>query len=265
MIRRVTAWVALAWITLACAAPAALASHTVNPEPPLPPVAPHQCVVVLHGMARSAMYMHPLELDLERAGYRVVNESYPTRKEPIEALAERVGGFVEQCRAGGARRIHFVTHSLGGLVVRYWLRDHVLPEAGRFVMLGTPNRGSEITDRYRKQWWYRFTAGPAGQQIGTDADSVVRRLGPLSMETGVIAGTRAANRSYSNMLGGPNDGKVSVSSTRLDGLADFLLIDNSHYFLPRAPAVLRQVRLFLANGRFEHGIAPAATGAPQRP
>ena len=250
-------------LALACAAPAALASHRPPPEPPSPPVAPHQCVVVLHGMARSAMYMHPLELDLERAGYSVVNETYPTRKEPIEALAARVGDMVEQCRAGGARRIHFVTHSLGGLVVRYWLRDHALPEAGRFVMLGTPNGGSEITDRYRNQWWYQFTTGPVGQQIGTDADSVVRRLGPLPMETGVIAGTRAANRAYSELIGGPNDGKVSVASTRLPGLADFLLIDNSHYFLPRAPAALRQVRLFLATGRFEHranAATPSASG-----
>jgi pimeloyl-ACP methyl ester carboxylesterase len=237
--------------TLAMAAPAH-ASHSTRREPPSPPVAPGQCVVVLHGMARSRQYMHPLELDLKKVGYTVVNESYPTRKETIEQLAARVDGYVQRCRDGGAMRIHFVTHSLGGLVARYWLRDHALPEAGRFVMLGTPNRGSEITDRFRDQWWYRISTGPAGQQIGTEADSLPNRLGPPSMETGVIAGVRAANDEYTEWLGGPNDGKVSVASTQMAGLCDYLMVDNSHYFLPRAPAVLRQVRTFLETGRFEH-------------
>jgi hypothetical protein len=195
--------------------------------------------------------MRPIELDLKKAGYAVVNVTYPTRKLPIEGLAALVDGYVQQCRDTGATRIHFVTHSLGGIVVRFWLHDHVLPEAGRFVMLGTPNRGSEIADRYRDQLWYRISTGPAGQQIGTEADSVPNRLGPPPIETGVIAGTRAANRAYTEWLGGPNDGKVSVASTQLPGLADYLLVDNSHYFLPRAPVVLRQVRAFLADGHFE--------------
>ena len=256
-------WTAALALATALAATPAHASHSTRREPPWPKVEPHQCVVVLHGMARSRQYMHPLELDLKKVGYTVVNKSYPTRKETIEQLAMRVDGYVQQCRDSGATRIHFVTHSLGGLVARLWLRDHALPEAGRFVMLGTPNGGSEITDRFRDQWWYRISTGPAGQQIGTGPDSLPNRLGPPSMETGVIAGTRAANDEYSEWLGGPNDGKVSVASTRMDGLADYVLVDSSHYFLPRSPAVLRLVRTFLETGRFERASSGAA--APPRP
>jgi triacylglycerol lipase len=241
--------------TIALAAPAH-ASHSSRREPPSPPVAPGQCVVVLHGMARSRQYMAPLEIDLERVGYAVVNKSYPTRKETIEQLAARVDGYVQQCRDTGATRIHFVTHSLGGLVARYWLSTHALPEGGRFVMLGTPNRGSEITDRFRDQWWYRISTGPAGQQIGTGADSLPNRLGPPPLETGVIAGIRPANDEYTEWLQGPNDGKVSVASTQMPGLADYVLVDNSHYFLPRSRLALRQVRVFLETGRFEHVPLP---------
>src|SRR5688572_6891006 len=188
-------------IAVAIAAGSAQASH-IPREPPPEPVEPNQCVVVMHGMARSATYMRPIELDLKKAGYAVVNVTYPTRKLPIEGLAALVDGFVQRCRDTGATRIHFVTHSLGGLVVRYWLRDHHAPDLGRFVMLGTPNRGSEITDRYRDQYWYRIGTGPAGQQIGTGPDGIPSQLGPPPLQTGVIAGMRAANDSYSEWLGG---------------------------------------------------------------
>ena len=236
---------------LLAAAPAARAMHTEHPEPPAPPVSPHQCVVVLHGMARSKVYMRLIEDDLEKAGYAVVNESFPTRKETIEQLAQRVDGLVQRCRDTGATRIHFVTHSLGGLVVRYWLSGHALPEAGRFLMLGTPNRGSEVADHYMKSRWYRLTTGPAGLEIGTAPDSLPNRLGPPPIETAVIAGSRSASPALSRLFGGPNDGKVSVASTYLPGLADHLVVDNSHYFLPRSTVVLKQIRAFLAKGRFE--------------
>lgn len=210
-----------------------------------------ECVVLLHGMGRTRLYMGGLEEDLEQAGYLVVNESIPSRRRPIEALAPLVDAFVARCRARGATRIHFVTHSLGGIVVRYYLRDHALPDAGRFVMLGPPNRGSEVTDKYRDSWWYRLSTGPAGQQIGTEVGSVPNQLGPAPIEAAVIAGTRASNPAFDELFGGPNDGKVSVARTRMPGLADFLQVDASHYYLTRSAEVMKQVRAFLAHGRFE--------------
>jgi triacylglycerol lipase len=253
---RVAAIATLALLSL----PAHAKSPGLEPLPPLPPVEPHQCVVVMHGMARTRGYMRVVERDLEDAGYAVVNRSYPSRKHTIEELAENVGEFVQRCRDTGATRIHFVTHSLGGIVVRYYLRDHVVPEAGRFVMLGTPNLGSELTDRFRGSFWYRLTTGPAGQQIGTGPDGILDELGPIPIEAGVIAGSRAANPAFTDMFHGPNDGKVSVASTRVLGV-DHLLVNNSHYFLTRSPTVLRQVRVFLQSGQFEHP-APANITAP---
>ena len=241
-------------LLLAFAAAAAHASHgTATPPGPVA-TGPGQCVVVLHGMARSRQYMSEIERDLRAAGYAVVNESMPMRKETLEQLAQRLDPLVQRCRDGGARTIHFVGHSLGGLVMRYWLRDHALPEAGRFVMLGTPNRGSEIADHYlNSPWqsrWYLVTTGPAGRQIGTDAGSLPNQLGLPPMQTGVIAGSRSASPALRSIFNGPNDGKVSVESTRLPGAAH-LVVDHSHYFLTRSSLVLHQIRAFLANGRFD--------------
>jgi pimeloyl-ACP methyl ester carboxylesterase len=215
------------------------------------PAPGRECVVLLHGMGRTHLYMGGIEEDLEQAGYLVVNESIPSRRRRIEQLAPLVKGFIDQCRAQGATRIHFVTHSLGSIVVRYYLRDHPLPDAGRFVMLGPPNRGSEVTDKYRDSWWYRLSTGPAGQQIGTGADSVPNQLGAAPLETAVIAGTRASNPAFNDLFGGPNDGKVSVARTRIPGLVDFLQVDSSHDYLTRSAEVMRQVRAFLATGHFE--------------
>jgi pimeloyl-ACP methyl ester carboxylesterase len=241
---------------LACALAAWLPAAAAMPPQNTPPpehVAPGQCVILLHGMGRTRQYMAAIETDLRHAGYVVVNDSIPSRQYPIEELAPRIEGFVQRCRERGATRIHFVTHSLGGIIVRYWLQDHDLPEAGRFVMLGPPNRGTEVADRYRDTWWYRFTTGPAGQQIGTGLDSLPNRLGPPPIETGVIAGTRGANPAFDALFGGPNDGKVSVARTHTAGLADFLEVDSSHYYLVHSAVVLRQVRVFLATGKFERG------------
>jgi alpha-beta hydrolase superfamily lysophospholipase len=227
---------------------------TTTSRVPVEPVAPGQCVVVLHGMGRTRASMQEIAADLRHAGYAVVNVSYPARSQPIERLAPRVGEMVARCRRQGATRIHFVTHSLGGIVVRYWLRDHPMADAGRIVMLGPPNRGSEVTEKYRDALWYRFTTGPAGQQIGTGADSVPNQLGAPPLPTGVIAGTRSANPAFAALFGGPNDGKVSVARARMPGLADFLEVDASHYYLTHSQEVLRQVRAFLAHGRFDrHG------------
>jgi pimeloyl-ACP methyl ester carboxylesterase len=240
-------------VAAACAWPHLALAHPAPAPGTGARVAPHQCVVLLHGMGRTRQYMSAIEEDLEQAGYDVVNVSYPSRQHPIEELAPRVAGFVQRCRALGATRNHFVTHSLGGIVARYWLKDHPLPEGGRLVMLGPPNRGSEVTDHYRNRWWYRFSTGPAGQQIGTDADSIPNRLGAPPLETGVIAGTREGNPAFNALFGGPNDGKVSVARARIPGLADFLQVDASHYYLTHSAVVLHQVRAFLATGRFEHG------------
>jgi triacylglycerol lipase len=207
-----------------------------------------ECVVLLHGLGRTQLSMMRLESALEKAGYMVWNEGYPSRRDTVEKLAPVVGEAIEACRAHRPARIHFVTHSMGGILVRAYFRDRAVADAGRVVMLAPPNHGSAIVDARRESWWFRWFTGPAGRQLGTAADSLPNTLPTLPLEVGIIAGRR--------------DGKVTVESTRLAGMKEHLVVDSAHTFIMSSPEVIRQVKAFLKEGAFEK-VAPegAPTGA----
>ena len=208
-------------------------------------------VVLLHGMGRSTLSMKRIEWGLVNRGYRVVNVSYPSTRFAVEQLVEKhLLPSLREVEKSSTGRVHFVTHSLGGILLRQYLATNALTNLGRIVMLGPPNRGSEVTDTLRQWSCYRLLVGPAGQQLGTGGRGLPRALGPARFEVGVIAGDRSFNPFFSHLLPGPDDGKVSVASTRLDGMADFLVVHHSHTWLPWRKAVIQQVVVFLETGRF---------------
>ncbi len=215
-----------------------------------------ECVVLLHGLGRTARSMAPLARFLRRAGYRVVNVDYSSRSDRIESLAEQaVGRGLSSCRAQGARRVHFVTHSLGGILVRAYLARRRPAALGRVVMLSPPNHGSEIADALRDNVLFRWLDGPAGEQLVTGPRGLPSRLGPADFPVGVITGSRAApwDLWWSRRIPGEDDGKVSVASARLEGMRDCLVVPYSHTFIMRREAVMAQVLYFLREGRFRGG------------
>ena len=188
---------------------------------------------------------------LQEAGFTTANVDYPSKSGTIEEIAPvAVGLGLHECRETGATRIHFVTHSLGGILLRYQNKHDPIPDLGRVVMLGPPNNGSEIIDKTRDWPGFEMLTGDAGAELGTDADSMPSRLGPVDFELGVIAGTGTINVVASAMLPDPDDGKVSVASTKVDGMDDFLLVDNSHRYITRSDVVIRNTESFLKNGSF---------------
>ncbi|MGB5569309.1 MAG: alpha/beta fold hydrolase [Sedimenticolaceae bacterium] len=208
-------------------------------------------VILLHGMARTARSMKPLVRDLCRAGYRVHNVDYPTRPYDVAGLVERyVRPAVAAC--GSDLPVHVVTHSMGGILIRYCLQSTDLPPGSRIVMLAPPNNGSEVADRVRHWPAYRWFMGPVGQQLGTGPDSIVHRLRPVSAEIGVIAARRSIQPWFSTLIPGPDDGAVSVESTRLAEMRDFIVVDSSHSLMLFNGEVRRQVGHFLSTGRFVH-------------
>lgn len=185
----------------------------------------------------------------EQQGYAVANEGYPSREFPIEELAVMaVEAGVEACPSDS--KVHFVTHSLGGILVRYYLSANELPSLGRVVMLAPPNQGSEIVDDYRSLPGFEFLNGPAGQQLGTDSESIPSTLGPVTYEAGIIAGTRTFNPILSQSLPNPDDGKVSVERTKVEGMADFIVLPYSHPFIMKADEVIEQTLYFIKRGEF---------------
>ncbi|MFZ2052989.1 MAG: alpha/beta fold hydrolase [Candidatus Aminicenantales bacterium] len=212
-----------------------------------------ECVVLLHGIGRSPRSLSRLESALSDRGYRVFNLDYPSTEFPIEYLAEEVlHPLIERLRRESPAKLHFVTHSMGGIVVRYYLQHHDLPNLGRIVMLSPPNGGSELADLLSRSIIFKRLMAPAGRQLGTDAEGLPRRLGGADFELGVIAGNKSYNPINSLILDGPDDGTVTVESTKLPGMTDFIVLGFSHRSIIRSKVVIGQVIHFLRSGAFRH-------------
>lgn len=208
-------------------------------------------VILVHGLARTKYSMRRAQRFLETQGYHVLNFGYPSTKHPIGRLSEQyLKPFVQRHCTEAARPIHFVTHSMGGILVRFYLKDHVSAQSGRVVMLAPPNQGSEVTDWLKESFLYKWLLGPAGQELGTDHTSLPARLGPVNFELGVIAGDRSINLLNSLRIPGADDGKVSVKRTKAPGMKDFVLVHKNHTFMIWDDAVLQHVDHFLQTGRF---------------
>jgi len=212
-----------------------------------------ECVVLLHGLARSSMSMNKMQRELEGAGYTTANVDYPSRDHSVEELADiAIVGGLDSCRANDdIERIHFVTHSLGGILVRQYLSHGDIPELGRVVMLGPPNQGSAAVDELGEVPGYDWVNGPAGRQLGKGEDSVPLQLGPADFELGVIAGNRTIDPITSAVLENPDDGRVSVEDTKLEGMADFVVVNHSHAFMMRMRRTIELTKSFLKTGRFD--------------
>ena len=233
----------------------ALASFTARDGLSIRP-ADGDYVILLHGLGRTRASFAWMERQLHAAGYHVLNVGYPSQQKNLaDIVSGHVAPIVQHHCVDPQRRIHFVTHSLGGIVVRHWLatagaRPPIEGRLGRIVMLAPPNQGSDIMDRLRGQPWLAAAFGPVSAELGTGADSAVHRLGPLKIETGIIMGHRALIPFFKSWLGPESDGIVPVDAGTVEGMADFIVLPADHTFIMRRPVVRDNVLQFLKTGRF---------------
>jgi pimeloyl-ACP methyl ester carboxylesterase len=209
-----------------------------------------ETVVLLHGLGRGTRAMRFLEYRLEQAGYETFNIGYPSTRLPPEQIFRLLHEKIDRFCAH-KRKVHFVAHSLGGVLVRGLLEEKKYSNLGRVVILGTPSRGSALADRLRDNRLYKVLAGPTGQQIGTGKEALPQRLPVPDYELGVIAGTHSINPIGSWILSGPDDGIVSVESTRVEGMTDFMLTPADHVMMRYSDEVADAVIRFLQTGSFE--------------
>lgn len=209
-----------------------------------------ECVILLHGLARSSRSMKKLQTVLEKR-YWVVNQPYDSRKYPIEELAEKaISTALAEC--GERTKVHFVTHSLGGILLRQYLHHKQIHRLGKTIMLGPPNQGSELADKVAQSYLVSYFNGPAGSQLGTDPHSLPNKLGAVNFALGVIAGSKNYQPDFASVFPGAHDGKVSVARSKVDGMTDHLILPVGHTFMMNDKTVIQQVCHFLLHGKFNH-------------
>ncbi len=214
---------------------------------------PTHCVVLLHGIAGFALILKSMEWGLEDEGYFVANVTYSSLTEPIETLAvEAVEEGLQICAAEGLSRIHFVTHSMGGILVRQYLSQEEIAGLERVVMLAPPNQGSQFADFVVESPLKKVYEPEVLEQLGTGEASVPRRLGPPEFEFGVIAGTRNLRKLLPGTPEEPSDGVVTIDETKASGMKDFLLVPVTHTTIVWNDEVQRQTGHFLRHGEFDH-------------
>ena len=206
-------------------------------------------VVVLHGLGRGTSAMRRLASHLDDAGYRAIRIGYHSLRDSPDEILKDIRQKIESCCLRKSPNLHFVGHSLGGLLIRAYLAKNKPANRGHVVLIGTPNTGTKIVDKLRDNWWFQML-GPMAQKLGTDAKSFARSLGPPDYPVGVIAGRKAGSANEA-LVPGEDDGLVSIESTKIDGMSDFVIVEANHSALRYDKNVVRHVVSFLKTGRFE--------------
>lgn len=205
-------------------------------------------VVLIHGLARSNAAMWLLNLRLRRAGFHVEAVGYDSLNRTPEQIVENISQQIDSCCKEKNNQIHFVGHSLGGLLARAYLQKNQLRNLGRVVLLGTPNHGTEVADYFQDKWWAKI-AGPTALSLGTGQESFPNTLDDPYYPVGVIAGIRQNNNDH--ILPGLDDGLVSLESTKVKNMDDFMIVYSGHSMMRYNEEVVNQTVHFLYKGKFK--------------
>jgi len=210
-----------------------------------------ECIVLIHGLVRTSRSMNKAASILSSYGYEVNNINYPSRKKVMNQLVKQhFQPVIKACESKNYKQIHFLTHSMGGIILRCYLANHSIQNLGRSVMLAPPNQGSEIVDRLGHLTLFTLINGPAGNELGTNKNSLPNSLGDLNFDTGIIAGYKSMNPLLSLLIPGTNDGKVSVERAKTKGMKDFLAVPHTHSFIMQRSNIIYQSLFFIQNGYF---------------
>ncbi len=211
-------------------------------------------VIALHGILRSSKSWNDLRSVLEPDGYHVVAIDYPSTQRSIPEFADQLQQVIASLE--GIDTIHFVVHSMGGLVVRRWCQSYSDPRVGRLVMIGTPNAGAEIATMLQKNLLFRAIYGPAGQELVAEANNFIGTLPVPQFEFAVIAGAKGSPDGFNPLITGDDDGVVTVESARLPGAADYLSVPCLHSFQCSNAEVMAATRRFLKTGALRESGLP---------
>ena len=209
-----------------------------------------ESVIVIHGFARRARSMDIIAAEIHKAGYEVRNVDYASLNQNITDIKEDVfEKFNQYISENQNKKIHFVGHSLGGLLIRSYLGENKINNLGSVVLMGTPNKGTPLVNEYQDKWYFSWL-GPVVSELGVDTSDFLKTLQAPYYTVGVIAGNKPYTR-FATSLKGSNDGMLTVESAQLEGMRDFIVIDVNHASMKRNPRVIEQVIHFLKHSQFK--------------
>jgi len=212
-------------------------------------------VVLLHGLRGSSTDFQKMDKVLLEHGFNVCRIDYPSRKYSIEALADTaISEVIRQCEPHGCQTLHFVAHSMGCIMVRYYLQENKIEKLGRIIFISPPNHGTELVDKFAWSALFRKFNGPGGMQLGAGENGFIKSLEMPPYEFGVIMSTRSINPVESMFIHGKDDGRVSIESARLEGMRDFVLVRSNHHVAMKKDETIKQVINFLHTGQFEKDL-----------
>ncbi len=212
-----------------------------------------ECVILVHGLRGSSSSFESLQQRLTKEGYAVLLIDYPSTKFTIPTLANSL--FSEVLARSGPEQfdsLHVIAHSMGAIMVRYYLQEHALDRLGRVVFLSPPNHGIELINRFDWCAWFRKFNGPGGMQLAAGDTNFVESLQPPDYPVGILMSSRSINPVASMFIPGKDDGRVSIKSAKLEGMRDFKLISTNHHVIMRKQATISAAIHFLKNGYFEN-------------
>ena len=229
----------------------AFLTSCVSANTPIPdsPAVEKEVVYLLHGLGRSSFAMWVLASRLEDAGFLVNNIGYSSINETPEEILLDVSEQINSSLPEDNQAVHFVGHSLGGLIIRAYLEDTKVKNLGRVVLIGTPNKGTTLVDYYQDTWWMQM-AGPTALALSTDKDSFPNSIADPYYPVGIIAGISEDNNNE-DILPGEDDGLVPLESTKVNGMTDIIIIESSHWMLRYDQDVASQTIAFLRHERFK--------------
>ena len=201
-------------------------------------------VILLHGLWRSIWAMEPMAKHLNEQGYHTINVPYPSFRKPMAELTKIIHEAIKL--HGGDRKVHFVAHSLGGVLVRKLLSQLPPDQVGRVVMLAPPHQGSEIIDLFSRYRAMRFSLGPASMELGSD--KIASPYLPEEIDCAVIMGKQSFFPLFRRLLDDDNDGFVSVERGKIDGMNEFHVLDADHTFIASDPRAMEMTHEFIQDG-----------------
>jgi hypothetical protein len=208
-----------------------------------------EIIVLLHGLGRNTTSMWLLASRLEKAGYYVQRVGYNSLDQNPDEILKDISLQINQCCQKHSQSVHFVGHSLGGLMARAYLQNNKVDNLGRVVLLGTPNKGTEAADHFSNSWLMEIL-GPTAKALGTDNNSFPNSLKAPYYPVGIIAG-EIKSKFNNPVIPGKDDGIVSVEANKIDAMTDFIVIETSHSMMRYNSEVADQTIEFIKNGMFK--------------